>query len=86
MSDRHLIELTVNGEEHELLVEARETLADVIRHRVAPPARTSRASTASAARARSSPTASRPARASSSASWPTAARSAPSSRSRRRAG
>lgn len=34
MSDRHLIELTVNGEEHELLVEARETLVDVLRHRV----------------------------------------------------
>ena len=31
MSDRHLIELTVNGEEHELLVEARETLVDVLR-------------------------------------------------------
>ncbi|WP_068249517.1 (2Fe-2S)-binding protein [Janibacter corallicola] len=34
MNDRHLIELTVNGEEHELLVEARETLVDVLRHRV----------------------------------------------------
>jgi aerobic-type carbon monoxide dehydrogenase small subunit (CoxS/CutS family) len=34
MSDRHLIELTVNGVEHELLVEARETLVDVLRHRV----------------------------------------------------
>ena len=34
MSDRHLIELTVNGEEHELLAEARETLVDVLRHHV----------------------------------------------------
>ncbi|WP_435198281.1 (2Fe-2S)-binding protein [Janibacter sp. GS2] len=34
MNDRHLIELNVNGEEHELLVEARETLVDVLRHRV----------------------------------------------------
>ena len=34
MSDRHLIELTVNGEQHELLVEARETLVDVLRHHV----------------------------------------------------
>lgn len=34
MSDRHLIELTVNGEQHELLVEARETLVDVLRHQV----------------------------------------------------
>lgn len=34
MSDRHLIELQVNGEPHELLVEARETLVDVLRHRV----------------------------------------------------
>lgn len=34
MSDRHLIELEVNGEQHELLVEARETLVDVLRHHV----------------------------------------------------
>lgn len=34
MSDQHLIELEVNGESHELLVEARETLVDVLRHRV----------------------------------------------------
>lgn len=34
MNDPHLIELTVNGEEHELVVEARETLVDVLRHKV----------------------------------------------------
>lgn len=34
MSERHLIELEVNGERHELLVEARETLVDVLRHHV----------------------------------------------------
>ncbi len=34
MNDRHLIELRVNDETHELLVEARETLVDVLRHRV----------------------------------------------------
>ncbi|MGO1165763.1 MAG: (2Fe-2S)-binding protein [Janibacter sp.] len=34
MSQQHLIELEVNGESHELLVEARETLVDVLRHRV----------------------------------------------------
>ena len=34
MSEQHLIELEVNGESHELLVEARETLVDVLRHRV----------------------------------------------------
>lgn len=34
MSERHLIELEVNGEHHEVLVEARETLVDVLRHHV----------------------------------------------------
>lgn len=32
MKDQHLITLTVNGEEREVLVEARRTLADVLRH------------------------------------------------------
>jgi aerobic-type carbon monoxide dehydrogenase small subunit (CoxS/CutS family) len=32
MKDLHLINLTVNGTEHEVLVESRRTLADVIRH------------------------------------------------------
>jgi aerobic-type carbon monoxide dehydrogenase small subunit (CoxS/CutS family) len=32
MSDVHLIALTVNGERHEVAVEARRTLADVLRH------------------------------------------------------
>jgi aerobic-type carbon monoxide dehydrogenase small subunit (CoxS/CutS family) len=32
MSDLHLISITVNGERHELAVEARRTLADVLRH------------------------------------------------------
>jgi carbon-monoxide dehydrogenase small subunit len=32
MSDRHLIAITVNGARHEVAVEARRTLADVIRH------------------------------------------------------
>jgi aerobic-type carbon monoxide dehydrogenase small subunit (CoxS/CutS family) len=32
MSERYLITLDVNGAEHELLVEARHTLADVLRH------------------------------------------------------
>ncbi|MEB3370930.1 (2Fe-2S)-binding protein [Saccharopolyspora mangrovi] len=31
MNDRHLIELNVNGTEHEALVEPRKTLADVLR-------------------------------------------------------
>jgi aerobic-type carbon monoxide dehydrogenase small subunit (CoxS/CutS family) len=31
MKDQHLVTMTVNGEEHELLVESRKTLADVIR-------------------------------------------------------
>jgi aerobic-type carbon monoxide dehydrogenase small subunit (CoxS/CutS family) len=30
--DRYLVSLTVNGVEHEVLVEARSTLADVLRH------------------------------------------------------
>ncbi|MBB4689494.1 (2Fe-2S)-binding protein [Amycolatopsis jiangsuensis] len=34
MSDKHLIVLTVNGIDHELLVEARWTLLDVLRHQV----------------------------------------------------
>jgi carbon-monoxide dehydrogenase small subunit len=32
MSDTHLIALTVNGTRHEIAVEARRTLADVLRH------------------------------------------------------
>ena len=32
MSDAHLIALTVNGTRHEIAVEARRTLADVLRH------------------------------------------------------
>ncbi|MBW0088682.1 (2Fe-2S)-binding protein [Pseudonocardia sp. KRD-184] len=32
MHDRHLITLTVNDEEHEVVVEARRTLLDVLRH------------------------------------------------------
>jgi len=32
MTDRHLIELTVNGATRELLVEARRTLVDALRH------------------------------------------------------
>ncbi|MEV7553633.1 (2Fe-2S)-binding protein [Amycolatopsis sp. NPDC089917] len=32
MSDRHLIELKVNDSEHEVLVEPRKTLVDVLRH------------------------------------------------------
>ncbi|CAM3928233.1 (2Fe-2S)-binding protein [Kibdelosporangium persicum] len=32
MKDIHLIALTVNGEEHEIVVESRRTLADVLRH------------------------------------------------------
>jgi len=32
MSDKHLIELTVNGTGHEVLVEPRRTLLDVLRH------------------------------------------------------
>ncbi|OLZ52777.1 (2Fe-2S)-binding protein [Amycolatopsis keratiniphila] len=32
MSDRHLIDLNVNGETHEALVEPRKTLLDVLRH------------------------------------------------------
>jgi aerobic-type carbon monoxide dehydrogenase small subunit (CoxS/CutS family) len=32
MSDVHLIAITVNGERHEVAVEARRTLADVLRH------------------------------------------------------
>ena len=32
MSDEHLIRITVNGERHELAVEARRTLSDVLRH------------------------------------------------------
>jgi len=32
MSDRHQVRLRVNGTEHELLVEARRTLADMLRH------------------------------------------------------
>ena len=32
MNDAHLITLTVNGEEHELLVESRRTLLDTLRH------------------------------------------------------
>jgi aerobic-type carbon monoxide dehydrogenase small subunit (CoxS/CutS family) len=32
MSDVHLISVTVNGERHEVAVEARRTLADVLRH------------------------------------------------------
>ncbi|MGV9295611.1 MULTISPECIES: (2Fe-2S)-binding protein [Amycolatopsis] len=34
MTDKQLIVLTVNGEEHELLVEPRWTLLDVLRHNV----------------------------------------------------
>jgi carbon-monoxide dehydrogenase small subunit len=34
MTDKQLIVLTVNGEEHELLVEPRWTLLDVLRHQV----------------------------------------------------
>jgi aerobic-type carbon monoxide dehydrogenase small subunit (CoxS/CutS family) len=34
MSEKHLIDLTVNGVEHELLVEPRWTLLDVLRHEV----------------------------------------------------
>ncbi|GAB3348953.1 (2Fe-2S)-binding protein [Amycolatopsis echigonensis] len=34
MTDKQLIVLTVNGEEHELLVEPRWTLLDVLRHHV----------------------------------------------------
>jgi carbon-monoxide dehydrogenase small subunit len=32
MSERYLITLTVNGAEHELLIDARRTLSDVLRH------------------------------------------------------
>jgi aerobic-type carbon monoxide dehydrogenase small subunit (CoxS/CutS family) len=32
MSDQHLITLSVNGNEHEVLVEARRTLVDALRH------------------------------------------------------
>jgi aerobic-type carbon monoxide dehydrogenase small subunit (CoxS/CutS family) len=32
MSDRHLVVLTVNAVEHEVLIEARRTLSDVLRH------------------------------------------------------
>ena len=32
MTDRHRVRLRVNGTEHELLVEARRTLADMLRH------------------------------------------------------
>lgn len=32
MTDRYLIELDVNGTEHELLIEPRRTLVDVLRH------------------------------------------------------
>ncbi|TCP57041.1 carbon-monoxide dehydrogenase small subunit [Tamaricihabitans halophyticus] len=32
MKDQHLVSLTVNGAEHEIVVEARRTLADVLRH------------------------------------------------------
>jgi carbon-monoxide dehydrogenase small subunit len=32
MTDRYLLTLTVNGAEHELLIEPRRTLADVLRH------------------------------------------------------
>jgi aerobic-type carbon monoxide dehydrogenase small subunit (CoxS/CutS family) len=32
MNDSHLITLTVNGEEHEVLVESRRTLLDTLRH------------------------------------------------------
>jgi aerobic carbon-monoxide dehydrogenase small subunit len=32
VSDRHAVRLRVNGTEHELLVEARRTLADMLRH------------------------------------------------------
>ncbi len=32
MSDKHRVRLRVNGTEHELLVEARRTLADMLRH------------------------------------------------------
>jgi carbon-monoxide dehydrogenase small subunit len=32
MSDVHLVRITVNGTEHEVAVEARRTLADVLRH------------------------------------------------------
>jgi carbon-monoxide dehydrogenase small subunit len=32
MKDIHLISLTVNGKEHEVVVESRRTLADVLRH------------------------------------------------------
>ncbi len=32
MKDQHLINVTVNGAEHEVLVESRRTLADVLRH------------------------------------------------------
>jgi carbon-monoxide dehydrogenase small subunit len=32
MSDVHLISITVNGERHEVAVESRRTLADVLRH------------------------------------------------------
>jgi aerobic-type carbon monoxide dehydrogenase small subunit (CoxS/CutS family) len=32
MTDRHAITLRVNGREHELVVEARRTLADMLRH------------------------------------------------------
>ncbi|GAA4830993.1 (2Fe-2S)-binding protein [Saccharopolyspora rosea] len=32
MKDQHLITLTVNGTEHEVVVESRRTLADVLRH------------------------------------------------------
>jgi aerobic-type carbon monoxide dehydrogenase small subunit (CoxS/CutS family) len=32
VSDPHLISITVNGERHEVAVEARRTLADVLRH------------------------------------------------------
>jgi aerobic-type carbon monoxide dehydrogenase small subunit (CoxS/CutS family) len=32
MKDTHAIRLTVNGREHELVVEARRTLADMLRH------------------------------------------------------
>ncbi|MGP3991548.1 (2Fe-2S)-binding protein [Streptomyces sp. 3N207] len=34
MSDQHLIELHVNGTDHEILVEPRQTLSDVLRHKL----------------------------------------------------
>lgn len=34
MSDKHLITLTVNGEDHELITESRVTLVDALRHEI----------------------------------------------------